>query len=97
MMQCGSSLRGQDSGLTDDGEYLIIYSSSTSYGHSAVLCCQVCHPAAFTISHNYQKISIVGKLQTHQYICNETLLGCVLLQIKGCSFFVLYILYFQSR
>ena len=40
MMQCGSSLRGQDSGLTDDGgvfNNIFIIHNSTSYGHFAAL------------------------------------------------------------
>ena len=58
-------------------EYLIIYSSSTIPHHTATLphsrCCQVCHPATFTIS-QVSKDKYFGETADTS-ICNETFLA----------------------
>ena len=74
MMQCGSSLRGQDSGLTDDGgvfnNIFIIHIIRPLCRTLAVVRCVILPLSQF---HKYQKINILGKLQTHQYVMKRSL------------------------
>ena len=85
MMQCGSSLRGQDSALTDDGgvfnNIFIIHIMRPLRRTLAIVRCVILLLPRSQF-HNYQKIISIFWETADISICNETIFGSVLLQIK---------------
>ena len=87
MMQCGSSLRGQDSALTDDGgvfnNIFIIHIMRPLRRTLAIVRCVI-----LLLPLRLYLISMYFWETADISICNETIFGSVLLQIKRLLFFV---------